>query len=143
MTDRDANRRTVERVLLEFFTAGRSELAPELFTPGLVEHHPDPPHETRGHDGIRERISAWRAAFPDLSTSIEDLVAEGDRVALRSVARGTHLGEFAGTAPTGRAIAVDWQSIYRFEVGRVAEMWDAWNMLAVMEQLGLAPRPGG
>lgn len=137
----ESNKATARRVLEEFFTAGKLDLAAELFSPDLIQHHPDQPYETRGPDGIRERIAAWRTAFPDLSTSIEDLVAEGDRVALRSIARGTNTGEFMGTPPTGKQIAVEWESIYRFEGGKVAEMWDAWNVLAVMEQLGLTPQP--
>jgi steroid delta-isomerase-like uncharacterized protein len=114
-------------------------LANELFGPGLVDHHPDAPYVTNGPDGIRQRLTAWRTALPDLSTSIEDMVAEGDRVALRSVARGTNTGEFMGTPATGKSIAVPWQSIYRFQDGKVVEMWDAWDVLAVMGQLGLMP----
>jgi steroid delta-isomerase-like uncharacterized protein len=136
----ESNKGTARRVLEEFFTAGNLDLATELFSPDLVQHHPDQPYETRGPEGVRVRIAAWRTAFPDLSTSIEDLVAEGERVALRSVARGTNTGAFMGMEPTGRQIAVEWESIYRFEGGKVAEMWDAWNVLAVMEQLGLAPQ---
>lgn len=136
----ESNRATARRVLEEFFTAGKLELAEELFTPDLVQHHPDEPYETRGPDGIRERITAWRTAFPDLNTSVEDLVAEGDRVAIRSIARGTNDGEFAGSPATGKQIALEWESIYRFDGGKVAEMWDAWNVLAVMEHLGLAPQ---
>lgn len=133
----ESNKATTRRVFEEFFTAGKFDLAEELFGPGLVQHHPDEPYETRGPDGIRERMTAWRSAFPDLSTSIEDLIAEGDRVALRSIARGTNSGEFAGNPSTGKQMAVEWESIYRFEDGKVAEMWDAWNVLAVVEQLGL------
>ena len=77
------------------------------------------------------------SAISDLSCSIEDMVAEGDQVAFRSIARGTNTGEFMGTLATGRQIAVPWQSIYRLEGGRVVEMWDAWDVLAVMGQLGL------
>jgi hypothetical protein len=90
----DTNKATRRRVLEEFFSAGNLDLAPELFSPDLVQYHPDEPYKTHGPGGIRERITAWRIAFPDLSTSIEDLVAE---------------------------------------------MWDTWNVLAVMEPLGLAP----
>jgi steroid delta-isomerase-like uncharacterized protein len=137
----ESNKATARRVLEEFFTAGKLDLAAELFSPDLIQRHPDQPYETRAPDGIRERIAAWRTAFPDLSTSIEDLVADGDRVALRSIVRGTNTGEFMGTPPTGKQITVEWESIYRFEGGKVAEMWDAWNVLAVMEQLGLTPQP--
>lgn len=138
----ESNKATTRRVFEEFFTAGNLDLAAELFSPDLVQHHPDEPYETRGPDGIRERITGWRTAFPDLSTSIEDLIAEGDRVAIRSMARGTNSGEFMGAPATGEQIAMEWESIYRFEDGKVTEMWDAWNVLAVMEQLGLAPGTG-
>jgi predicted ester cyclase len=85
---KQSNKATARRVLEEFFSAGNLELAAGAVQPNLVQHHPDEPYETRGPAGMRERIAAWRTAFPDLSSSIEDLVAEGDRVALRSIARG-------------------------------------------------------
>lgn len=133
----ERNKRVARRVLEEFFTAGKLELAEELFSPDLVQHHPDEPYETRGPDGIRARITAWRTAFPDLSTSVEDLVADFERVAIRSIARGTNTGEFAGAPPTGKQFEVEWESVYRFEDGKVAEMRDQWNVLAVLSQLGL------
>jgi steroid delta-isomerase-like uncharacterized protein len=133
----ESNKATTRRVLEDFFTAGKLDLAEELFAPGLVQHHPDAPYETRGPDGIRARITGWRTAFPDLSCSIEDMIAEGDRVALRSIARGTNTGEFMGAPATGKRIEVAWESIYRFEGDKVVEMWDAWDILAVMGQLGL------
>lgn len=138
----ERNRETARRVFEEFFTAGDLDLAEELFGPDLVQHHPDEPYETRGQDGIRERIRGYRTAFSDLSTPIEDLVAEGDRVAIRYVARGTNDGEIMGMEPTGKQIALDAQAIYRFEDGKVVEIWDAWNVLTLMEQLGMAPQPG-
>lgn len=85
----EQNKATARRILEEFFTKGHFDSAAELFTPTLVQHHPDAPYETRGVDGITKRMTGWRTAFPDLSTSVEDMFAEADRVAIRSVARGT------------------------------------------------------
>ncbi len=138
----EENKSVARRVFEDFFTNGNLELAEELFGPELVQHHPDDPFETRGQQGIRERISAYRTAFPDLSTPIEDLFAEGDRVAIRYVARGKNDGEIMGTEPTGKEVAIEAQAIYRFEGGKVVEIWDAWDVLSLMQQLGLAPQAG-
>lgn len=139
MTD-EGNKARARRVFEEFFSGGNLDLAGELFSPDLVEHHPDEPFETRGREGIRERLRGYRTAFPDLDCPIEDLLAEGDRVAIRYVASGTNTGEIMGMEATGKRLALDAQAIYRFEDGKVAEIWDAWNVLSLMEQLGIAPQ---
>lgn len=133
----DGNKAVARRIFEDVFSAGDYDAIDELFSPDLVNHHPDEPYETRGQDGIRERLSGYRTAFPDLNCPIQDLLAEGDRVAIRYIARGTNTGEIMGAEPTGKQLALEAQAIYRLEDDRVVESWDAWNVLSLMEQLGL------
>lgn len=133
----ERNKAAARRIFEDVFSGGDYDAIDELFSPDIVNHHPDDPYETRGHDGIRERLRGYRTAFPDLNCPIDDLLAEGDRVALRYTARGTNTGEIMGAEPTGRQLALEAQAIYRFEDGRVVESWDAWNVLSLVEQLEL------
>jgi predicted ester cyclase len=88
-----------------------------------------------------KRGAAWvRAGIPDFQIEIEDLVAEGDKVAARGVGRGTHLGSMFGEAPTSRAIALHIAMIYRLQDGRIMEDWEAMDEYDLRSQIGaLAP----
>jgi len=78
----------------------------------------------------------WFKAFPDASVSIEDLIAEGDRVVIRLTANGTHGGDFLGVTPTGRRITMQEIDIARIENGLIAEMWAAPDVYGMLAQLG-------
>lgn len=92
-------------------------------------------------DDLAALVTAWREAFPDLRFSIEDLVEDGDRVAARLTHSGTHRGRFRGVEPTGRRIEVDAMFFFRFEGGRLAEVWEVEDEHAMWQQLGTA-HPG-
>src|SRR5215218_1495608 len=99
----------------------------------------------RGRGGLqaaKKAAAEYRQAFPDLRVSVEDLVAEGDRVAARLRFRGTHLGELDGIAPTGRRVDCSGIVISRIEEGKIAEDWANFDDLGMMRQLGLIPEPG-
>jgi steroid delta-isomerase-like uncharacterized protein len=134
----DENKAVVRRIFEDVLSGGDFDAIAELFGPNLVVHHPDVPYETRGQDGIRERLRGPRTAFPDLDCQIHDLFAEGDRVAIRYTVRGTNTGEIMGAEPTGKQFELEAQAIYRLEGGRVVEIWEAWNVLGLMQQLGMA-----
>ena len=85
------------------------------------------------------RVAAFRAAFPDLRFTLEDLVAEGDRVVFRATMRGTHRAPFRGVAPTGRRIEGTVLDVVRVEGGRFAEHWGGPDLWDVLRQLGAAP----
>jgi predicted ester cyclase len=93
--------------------------------------------ETRGHfaEGGKSRMIELRAAFPDLNTTIEQLIAEGDWVAHRMVHRGTHLGEFRGIAPTGRQVEFSSIVMNRFKDGVSIENWGLHDIPQVIRQL--------
>ncbi len=81
------------------------------------------------------------AAFPDSNMTIDDTVAEGDRVVSRFTVRGTHRGEFQGIPPTGKQVTITGIAISRIEGGRVVEDWEELNMLGLMQQIGAIPAP--
>lgn len=83
-----------------------------------------------------ERLAGFRAAFPDITLTVEDVIVEGDRAAFRSTIRGTHRGDFAGLAPTGREVTVGLVDVVRIENGRFAEQWGGPDMADLMRQLG-------
>ncbi len=84
----------------------------------------------------------WRAGFPDLHITIEDIIAEGDKVATRATARGTHKGEFMNIPPTGKQVTVTSIAIQQIAGGKVVEVWVNIDHLGMMQQLGAVPPPG-
>jgi len=81
-------------------------------------------------------------AFPDVRLTIEDMVAEGDKVAVRWAWSGTHRGEYMGIAPTGKEVTYTGITIHRITGGKIVESWDEVDNLGLMQQLGVAPPPG-
>ncbi len=131
-------------IVRRFFEVGPSkgdlQAANELLAPGFVLHVPLPC--SPGIQGIDEVVSACRAAFQDLYVTVEDMVAEEDRVAARFTARGIHAGAFMGLPPTGKPIAMTGMEIFRLENGKIAELWGEANLLGLMQQLGILPSMG-
>ena len=97
--------------------------------------------EVSGLDQLRAKADAIADAFPDFQVTIEDLIAEDDRVVARTTERGTHVREFEGIPATGRSFEVDEVNIFRFENGKVAEVWQISDQLGYLTQLGLLPQP--
>jgi predicted ester cyclase len=87
-------------------------------------------------------ISACRAAFEGLNVTIEDMVAEGDKVAARFPASGIHKGVFMGLPPTGKPITMTGIEIFRIENDKIAELWGEANLIGLMQQLGILPSLG-
>ena len=84
----------------------------------------------------------FRGAFPDSHFTVEDMVAEGDKVVTRKTFHGTHEGEFMGIPPSGRSVSMGLIDIVRISEGRVVEHWSEGDSLGMMQQLGVIPRPG-
>jgi steroid delta-isomerase-like uncharacterized protein len=95
-----------------------------------------PPLDAEGH---RQYSEAMIAAFPDIERSIEDLVAEGDKVVARWTARGTHTGDFQGLPPSGKVATSSGITIFRIADGRIVEEWSESDMLGLLQQLGAIP----
>jgi predicted ester cyclase len=97
------------------------------------------PLEASGAQLLKEVFGRLVAAFPDLHVAVEDVIAEGDKVAIRNTVTGTHRGEHLGIAPTGRFITYNEIFIARFANGRIAETWGVVDVLAQLRQLGALP----
>jgi steroid delta-isomerase-like uncharacterized protein len=92
-------------------------------------------------DGQKQRLAGFRTAFPDIELTLEDVLAEDDRVAFRSTIRGTHEAEFQGIAPTGSRVTVALLDVVRIEDGRIVEQWGGPDMLDLLRQLGATVSP--
>jgi steroid delta-isomerase-like uncharacterized protein len=131
--------KALSRRFTELFGTDDVSLAEDVFTEDVVFHGAVPDGDLRGVDAVKGFLAAYRAAFPDAISTVEDQVAEGDRVATRWRARGTHRGPLGDMAATGRAFEMDGVTIERIEDGRIAEIWVARDELGLMRQLGALP----
>ena len=139
----ESNKAMAARLYFEVFGAGNMAAADEILAPGCVSHAADQPPRV-GTDGIKLQAMALRTAIPDLVTTLEDQIAEGDRVASRWKGSGTNTGELhipgLSLPPTGRHIEFGEMRIDRFENGRIVESWFIPDRFALWQQLGLIPR---
>jgi predicted ester cyclase len=132
----EANKALVRRAY-ELSTKKDTAALFEMYDPGYIEHMPDGDHTL---EQLKRGVPLFFAAFPDLKFTIEDMVAEGDKVAYRVTVTGTHTGgPYMGLAPGGRKIAMRNTSIKRIANGRLAESWGTLDSLSMMQQLGLIP----
>jgi predicted ester cyclase len=111
-------------------------------SPQYVDHA-SLPGFSPGLAGAEAMLSMLHTAFPDLQATIEDAIAEGDKVVVRKSWTGTHEGEFMGAAPTGKRVKFEGIVIWRIEDGLLAERWATIDRFALMQQLGVIPRSGG
>ena len=110
----------------------------EVYAPDFVWHEPD--QEIRGYEQGKQFASNFFEAFPDLSISVDDVLAEGDQVVSRYTIRGTHQGETEDFGPpTGRQMVLEGITIHRFEGDKIVETWERYDNLSVLQQLGLVP----
>ena len=129
---RNAARRLFEDVL----SHGLTEILDEICTPGFRLHEAEAGGgEVEGIDGLRRVVNGYRAAIPDLEFIIQDQFGDGDRIATRWLARGTHRGQLMGVAPTGRRVQAGGITISRLEGDRLAENWVFWDIPGLMRQL--------
>ena len=124
--------RAVARLFYDLVSAGRIDDAVALTHPTYVGHGPG------GRDGLRAELLTWAAAFPDLEIGVDDVVAEGDRVAVRMHLRGTHTGTFAGVPASGRRFDVRSTDVVRVVDGRIAEAWPLLDLAGLLVQVGAA-----
>ena len=133
---------TARRFLEEVWSNGNLELVDELFSSVYLGHPSGPEEPVQGPAGVAEYVGRLREGVPDLTITVEEQIAEGDKVATRWTARGTQEGELMGIEPTGRAATVTGITIQRFdEHGQIVEGWTNWDMLGLLQQLGVAPQP--
>lgn len=136
------NRAVCRRMLDQLYNKHRLELIPEFFSDDLVLHLGRGSRElATGLDGYRERVAMALRAFPDMQITVDDEIAEGDKVVCRWTVTGTHEGTFGNIAPTGKAVARAGIAIYRLVDGKIAENWIFADDFDFMQQLGALPKP--
>ena len=135
------NKLISRRVLLEVWGEGRLEVIDELYAPDYVDNVSRGPEPTtvRGPTGLKDAVTMFRTAFPDLRYEVDEQVAENDVVVTRFSAGGTHMKSFLGAAPTERRIAYSGIDINRVRDGRIVESWVQYDALGLLQQLGIVP----
>jgi predicted ester cyclase len=113
----------------------------EVVNPNVIYHFNSSPEPIVGLPANKEFSKSLFQGFPNIRQKIEDAIAEGDKVVYRTTIQGTNTGEFLGTPSTGKPVKVNDFTMLRFANGQIAEMWYECNLLEVMQQLDLVPRP--
>jgi len=132
------NKALIRRFVDEVQSGGNVGLIDEICSPEFVNHSA-PPGIPADREGIKIVTAMFRRAFPDSYFTVEDMVAEGDKVATRKTFHGTHGGEFMGIPPSGRSVSMGLIDIVRISDGRVVEHWSMGDTLGMMQQLGVIP----
>ena len=124
----EENKALVRREQEELWNhTGDLDAAEELFAPEQAE-------------AAKQEAADFRQGFPDVVSTIEDIIAEGDKVVAHWRARATHQGEYMGIPPTGKEVEFTGISLYRIEAGKIAESWTAEDELGLMRQIGAVPK---
>ena len=136
----EENLAIVRRRIEAFAGEGNVGLADELFASDYVNHDPPFPDSTRAQ--LQQAIIQSRVGLPDVRITIDDILAEEDRVVTRYTLRGTHQGELRGIPPTGRRVTLQGIVISRVADGKIVEEWNLSDKLGLFQQIGAFSRPG-
>ena len=135
------NKAVVRRFYEEVMNQKKRAVLDEVFDLNVVDHFA-PPGTPGGLEGARQTLGMFLSAFPDLHFTVEDLIAEGDKVVARATLSGTQQGTFMGIPATGKHVTITGIDINRFEGGKSVEHWVEMDTLGLMQQLGVIPPPG-
>ena len=135
----EKNKTIARRFFEDGFNKGRLAVADEFISPQFVNHDPAMPGLPVGIEGFRKLVTTYCAAFPDIYTTIEDMIAEGNRVAVHWRAHGRQTGTLMGIPPTGKQATVTGISIFRLTGDLIVEAWTNWDTLGLLQQLGVVP----
>ena len=128
------NKTLARRWFEDLFSRGNLDVANEILSAEFVDHltHED----ERGLEELKHYVGIYRSAFPDIQDTVEDIVAEGDKVVVRWRSGGTHQGEFMGVAPTGRHVRFSGMRLFRIAKNKIVESWVNIDERGLQEQLG-------
>jgi steroid delta-isomerase-like uncharacterized protein len=135
----EQNKIIVCRAIEEVWNRGNYEIVDDLTASDIVVHSSTPGEEIHGPERVKQFYATLRASFPDLHFTIEDQVAEGDRVVTRWTARATHTSEYQGIPPTGKQYMMTGIDIDRIANGKIVECWSIEDQLSLLQQLGVVP----
>lgn len=136
-----ANKEIVRRLVDEVWGNRNLGIVDELIAQDYVGHDTTQPEPIQGREGFKSFVGMYQAAFQDATVTIDDQIAEADRVVSRWTGRGTHTGELMGIAPTGKEVTVSGITVSRLADGRIAEEWELMDALGMLVQLGAVPQP--
>jgi steroid delta-isomerase-like uncharacterized protein len=137
------NAATARRFIEEVLNTGDWSHADEILTNDVVMHHPSAPEPIRGRDAVQGFLGMFRTGMPDLTLGVDGVAGDGEDVAVRWHAHGTHSEEMFGIPPTNRGIDIHGISFFRFDdSGKIVEDWVEENTLGVLQQLGVVPALG-
>ncbi len=135
----EKNKATIHRVFEDAINQNKMSAVDEIIAPNYVNH--DLPAPAPGTEGFKMVVGMFRMAFPDIHVTIEDSLAEGDKVMTRGHFTGTHQGAFMGVPPTGKKVTVKYLDEWRLENGKAVENWVQLDIMGLMVQLGVVPPP--
>lgn len=135
----EENKTIIRRLVEEIWNRRNPNIADELIAQSYINHDPASPEFGRGPEAYKRHFQMYATAFPDLRFLIDSMVSEGDLVATRWTATGTHKGRLNELTPTGNSVAVTGMTIARVSGGKVHETWAQWDALGLMRQLGAIP----
>jgi len=131
---------------IRIWSTGDFDAAEEVYAPDYINHqhhhHPGDAEDLHGTEAMKTFATEFRKAFPDFRDSIDIQIAEGDMVATRATSRGTHRGVFMGIEPTNKELSWTGITIDRISEGKIVESWTNWDMMGMMQQLGVGPTLG-
>ncbi len=136
----EENKALVRRYAEEVLNRRNLDLLDEIFAPDFVQYGADP-DQVSGVEDLKQFFVMLRSGFPDFQVTIEDLLAEGDKVVLHFTFQGTHQGEFTSIGPTGKQVTMTGIDIFRIADGKIVELWNQEDVLGMMQQLGAIPEP--
>jgi steroid delta-isomerase-like uncharacterized protein len=133
----EENKEIQRRVLVEVHSPGKLDLVDELYDENFIGL----PDMTKGIENVKKFISNLLNTFPDIKFTVEDQIAEGDKVFAQWSITATHKGEFMGIAPTGKPIAVSGVTVYKILNGKVVQAWGMIDNLGILQQIGEVSLP--
>lgn len=133
------NKELVRKAVEEIWNKGNFDKLKEMVSEDFVIRFPRPGEELRGPENVKQFYTALRKAFPDIRFTIEDLLAEGNKVVTHWSATGTHKGEFKGLPATGKRVTFKAIDIDKITDGKFVECWTNVDELGLMQQLGAIP----
>ena len=136
----EENKAKIRRIFEEAIEKGNLSVVDEIMASNYVFHMPG--QDIKGPEGFKEFVKMFRTAFPDMKATIEEQIAEGDKVANRETIRGTHKGDFMGVAATGKQVTFSSMVFVHFQGDKEVEAWGSPDMLGLFQQLGVTPPSG-
>jgi steroid delta-isomerase-like uncharacterized protein len=132
----EQNKQIARQMVEEVFNKGDLGAVDKFLAPNFIEREILPPGIPAGREGVKALSMALHTAFPDLKATVDDILAEGDKVVIRQTWSGTHKGDFMGVAPTGKKISIVVIDIVRVVDGKFVEHWGLMDSMGLMQQIG-------